>query len=908
MPPMDWSVNITWNPVFRQAGLALGETLEAAQPVARNGRRCVHVPAGQWLRLDIELRPVPHSHEPVFLLVEFLDEHYGCLSARYPAWGITGGRRDAHIRGNQSPCATLWNTGQWRRHVFCFYDFDWHLPAPSVWIGSECEVHIASVTLSIFPPDTELLAMHPGEGSLPDVVPPPVPVIVRGGPQAVSVDEQPERLAYLESLVPLLAAMGATSVETPVVWRMVEVEDGVFDWSMYDTEVAVIRRHGLGWTPLILLGPAFATPDWYVAAGESVPLKSLETSRRTPVESIWSPFLPRRIDALLRSLAAQYGDGTIDVLELGPCGILGEAAFPGEDLGWTSALSGPHYTADTFWCEDEYAARDFQMFLRGRYSTIRHLNKAWKSAYLSFEQVIPTVRANMGSARAWDDLVDFYRDAMAQYLDLWLRMVRRYFPHTAVYVRTGSRTLPQSGVDYALQAAICARHGAGLLLEGFSGDDVQDYVHSRWLVSACRHHQVPFLLHGPGEPSVPAVRGYAGLSLGAGAEGLHIDSDLILVHQDVLHAFVDDYGPWHEHAPSVVHLAAYLPKTHEVLTGERVHDALIDLRGAVEYDLVCDDLIVDEVLERYQVLVLVGGRYLDGPVMARIAEWVQSGGVLFFPALPRLETPEGRPGPLSRLRAPRIAADALVRLVPPAQLPNGYRIALGVPWDAPFLAAGEWHAREPGDLGADPFRYAREQSRVFLFLPGGVDVEIRLQYYVPIGLPDCDCVVRMGGQVVARVEGQGAGDVVWRYCAAGEGTQLVELHLTSSVWQPAMIDPAAISNEPCGLGVSAVEVVWADRNRGIEPAPFPGVEIDVPRSLRSCARRAGQGYTIGFPERSGFRYVRWVAALLSQLSRLDPTLEDIAVIPFPVGNAVDAAGQASALAPGVAGCERSEGG
>ena len=58
--------------------------------------------------------------------------------------------------------------------------------------------------------------------------------------------------------------LGFTSVELYVTWETVENQgEGVFDFSFWDKQVDVLRRHGLRWVPFLIAGPAYSLPDWY---------------------------------------------------------------------------------------------------------------------------------------------------------------------------------------------------------------------------------------------------------------------------------------------------------------------------------------------------------------------------------------------------------------------------------------------------------------------------------------------------------------------------------------------------------------------------------------------------------------------------------------------------------------------
>src|SRR4051812_5653412 len=66
----------------------------------------------------------------------------------------------------------------------------------------------------------------------------------------------------LEALMPKLKAAGVTSHEGYVRWNLCEVEEGKFDWSVYDQYVAIYKKNGIKWVPFIIVGSPYSLPDW----------------------------------------------------------------------------------------------------------------------------------------------------------------------------------------------------------------------------------------------------------------------------------------------------------------------------------------------------------------------------------------------------------------------------------------------------------------------------------------------------------------------------------------------------------------------------------------------------------------------------------------------------------------------
>jgi hypothetical protein len=102
----------------------------------------------------------------------------------------------------------------------------------------------------------------------------------------------------------LFRSLGVTSVECYVTWETCEREaEGKWDWSRWDNQVRVLQDNGLKWVPFLIVGPAYATPNWFRASKDHFPCRCLEHGTDSRIESLWNQNLPKWIDRFIGEFA-----------------------------------------------------------------------------------------------------------------------------------------------------------------------------------------------------------------------------------------------------------------------------------------------------------------------------------------------------------------------------------------------------------------------------------------------------------------------------------------------------------------------------------------------------------------------------------------------------------------------------
>src|ERR1019366_5517225 len=118
-----------------------------------------------------------------------------------------------------------------------------------------------------------------------------------GTPMAVTVCGVSHTDKDIDAKLEVLRSMGVTSIQTYVFWNKVEKTPGVMDWSEYDADVALYRRHGLRWVPFVITGPWYVTPEFVRRDPQMVMLRCLEHGRDSEIPSIWCGRLREHVRA-----------------------------------------------------------------------------------------------------------------------------------------------------------------------------------------------------------------------------------------------------------------------------------------------------------------------------------------------------------------------------------------------------------------------------------------------------------------------------------------------------------------------------------------------------------------------------------------------------------------------------------
>jgi len=160
----------------------------------------------------------------------------------------------------------------------------------------------------------------------------------------------------IDARLDLLRSLGVTSIQSYIFWNKVEKAPGVLDWSEYDADALLFKRHGLKWVPFVIVGPWYVTPEFVRRDPKMVMLRCLEHDRDSAIPSIWCPRLRDYVRDYLRKFSDHYMPmGVIESVNVGISGDYGEAIYS----VWGS-WPGEYHSHPGYWCGDALAVADFR--------------------------------------------------------------------------------------------------------------------------------------------------------------------------------------------------------------------------------------------------------------------------------------------------------------------------------------------------------------------------------------------------------------------------------------------------------------------------------------------------------------------------------------------------------------------
>ena len=429
----------------------------------------------------------------------------------------------------------------------------------------------------------------------------------------------------------------AAGVQTYIFWNKVETKPGLYDWTEYDADAALFKAHGLKWVPFVIAGPWYVTPEFVRKDPGMIFFRCLEHGRDSGVPSLWSPRLRQRIREYLAAFAAHFRPmGVLESVNLGISGDYGEAIYP--VIGnWP----GAYHSHPGFWCGDALAAADFRRAVGELYrGDLAALNRAWKSAYASFDDIVPFLPSRAPSERAYQEFLRWYRGAMTAWSDFWLGAAREVFPDEDLYLCTGGDMAPEHGSDFSAQAKVAAAHGGFLRITNEASSFPMNVRLTRLVGTAGRFYGAGFG-HEPASAVTPVGtlgRLFNAVVSGARQLFLYNTPELMGEKEGALAAgeggaYLREYAAFRAIRKPRVDVALYHPNPTSGQTGrdrQDWSDLASALRRLVDVDFLDDRLILDGALARSSVLVLAGAAVMDAPVLAAVGRWVAAGGVLFI--------------------------------------------------------------------------------------------------------------------------------------------------------------------------------------------------------------------------------------------------------------------------------------
>ncbi len=451
-----------------------------------------------------------------------------------------------------------------------------------------------------------------------------------------------------------IRAMGFTSVEQYVTWETIEnAGEGQLDFSAWDEQVAIMKRHGLRWVPFLIAGPAYSLPDWYRNSEEFRGLVCLEHRIESRIQSIWDRRFDRHIERFMSAFAERYREAeVIESLLLGITGDFGEAIFPVTGTTWTTIIPGYYHTHGGYWCGDRYAEADFRRHSIARFGgEIDALNASWGTSFRQASDIeFPVIRTDPREGfrvdeptkpgepelrtpedrQRWLDFVAWYRGAMNDLADRWIAITRRCFPDHPIYLCTGGDAPPYHGAHFGDQCRIAAAHGAGIRITNEASNYGKNFVITHWVASAGQFYDAYFGFEPAGGVDERGVTGRIYNAAVCGAKNLHFYEPNIYERTKTIQAWLENFDKIEIGQPDEP-IALLYPDTSLVLGDLKIDDLtrrLGRLRDGFNFDFLDDGMVAAGALDRYKAAFIAGGPYFERTTIETLSAWIASGGIL----------------------------------------------------------------------------------------------------------------------------------------------------------------------------------------------------------------------------------------------------------------------------------------
>jgi hypothetical protein len=434
-----------------------------------------------------------------------------------------------------------------------------------------------------------------------------------------------------------------------------EPEPGRWDWTNADAGLAAMQKVGMKWQYF----PHFHwPPEWYRKSDKFVPSIGLRSKRQLAAMSLWSPDIVPWFDHGYAALAQHYGRGTNNLyaIYLGIHGDFGETIFP---MGWhpdEKKRFGENGTGlPDFWCGDDYARADFQRFARNKYRTLRRLNHAWGTQVKNFNQVTYPLAASDAKAgipgtpqdrRYWLDFIQWYSGSMTKFTGEVCRIARHYFPNALLELPVGGGSENvMYGQDTTALPKIARPYGVNIRsTHGGYAPFPQGYAAMiKRIATSCKVYGVPHWLEPPGGITPEGEVSRIMEALSCGNFGFWDWGQNPVNAADVFR----EYANHLTQEKPLVDVALFFPTTAQRLCPSnsfppRLEATGAQLRDVMDFDLVDEELIADDALRLYRVLVWVEGNCVEEQTLKVLAAWVRKGGVIVWCGSRVPETVEGR--------------------------------------------------------------------------------------------------------------------------------------------------------------------------------------------------------------------------------------------------------------------------
>jgi len=243
----------------------------------------------------------------------------------------------------------------------------------------------------------------------------------------------------------------------------------------------------------------------------------------------------------------------------------------------------------------------------------------------------------------WLDFVEWYLNSMNDWAEFWIKTARKCFPNNQIYLATGGNSNPMLGVDFSAQAKVAAKYEAGIRITNHTDDYAESCILSRLVSSASRLYGNYFITEEAyiSQPKGVTARIFDAVT--SGAKGVYFKSIIwtdsgfcgknkMPIGEPTLGAknFVNNYHHFTNKLSPLVKIAIFFPKVSICLNPtivDSIYAQCSKLRDLIDFDLIGENMIHENVLNKYRFFIILEGDILDKKIMMEVNNFIKEGGI-----------------------------------------------------------------------------------------------------------------------------------------------------------------------------------------------------------------------------------------------------------------------------------------
>jgi len=589
-------------------------------------------------------QPIPDDWPSLVLEIQFLDQGAGVIAPEI----LSDDRFDGEwMKPKRQVSYTRLNTNKVRSAIFEF-------AKPGVMAADSRHPHLRITGLQ----NLHGLFLYPSFSSrewdqviasIPVTVTPmvslesPMEIVTTAGvPVHGTPDSLHSAVENVRELAPLARVLGFTSIEVYIPWDLIEPKEGQFDFTYFDTIATEVGKYGLKLFPLLIVGSAYALPEWFKYSQENIGFVCLEHGLSNPIQSIWSPSHRRHVTRVLQALGEHYEPmGVLEGVRLGPSGNYGESQYPaGGNWGYKSEKMHIHIG---YWAGDAFAVLDFQKFLVRKYGGLPALNNTWQTQYEDISTVKPLLPCQYQTLRARLDMTEWYTQSMTDWCEWWAIEARRAMPNTKIYQSSGGWGFREAGTDFSAQARSMKKVHGGIRMTNETDSLQQNIYVNRLAATAARLYEIPLGYEPASSHTARGVVGRIFTTVTTNGEHFFTYHSNLFNQPCAIDLWLENYSIFNYRQRPLVEVAVYYPETMNQLDDGAFrhlyawgfYPRVAEIRRHIEVDHLDENLIREGYLDRYKVLIFAWGNVIENDVLQIMDQWLRKGGTIIYPSFPK---------------------------------------------------------------------------------------------------------------------------------------------------------------------------------------------------------------------------------------------------------------------------------